>query len=314
MTEMRYRRMGNSGLKVSVVGLGTNNFGRRTDEAASIRVLHAALDRGINFIDTADVYGTGASEKFIGRGLKGRRGDAIVATKFGMSMGEGPYRTGGSRLYIRKAVEDSLRRLNTDYIDLYQMHRYDPDTPLDETLTTLDDLVREGKVRYIGNSNFSGWQIADADWIARSRGWAPFVSAQNRYSLLDRSVEKEVIPACERFGLGMIPWGPLASGLLSGKYRRGEPAPDGTKLSNPAVGDRFLTPENFDRVEALERFAEERGISLLQVALGGLAAQPQVASVIAGATSPEQVEDNAEAGLWEPSAEDLEEINRITET
>ncbi len=311
MTEMRYRRMGSSGLKVSVVGLGTNNFGRRIDEAASIRVLHAALDRGINFIDTADVYGTGASEEFIGRGLKGRRGEAIIATKFGMSMGEGPYRTGGSRLYIRKEIEDSLRRLATDYIDLYQMHRYDPDTPLDETLSTLNDLVHEGKVRYIGCSNFSGWQIADADWIARTHGWTSFVSAQNRYSLLDRSVEKEVIPACERFGLGMIPWGPLASGLLTGKYRRNEAAPSGSKLSNPAMGDRFLTPENFDRVEALERFAEDRGISLLQVALGGLAAQPQVATVIAGATSPEHVEANVEAGLWEPTAEDLEEINRI---
>jgi aryl-alcohol dehydrogenase-like predicted oxidoreductase len=313
MTDMRYRRLGGSGLKVSVVGLGTNNFGRRMDEAASVRVLHSALDCGINFIDTADVYGSGASEEFIGRGLRRRRGDAIIATKFGMSMGEGPYRTGGSRRYIRRAVEDSLRRLNTDYIDLYQMHRYDPDTPLDETLATLDDLVHEGKVRYIGNSNFAGWQIADADWIARTHNWTPFVSAQNRYSLLDRSVEKEVIPACERFGLGMIPWGPLASGLLTGKYRRNEPAPTGSKFENPALGSRFLTPENFDRVEALAQFAQDRGVSLLQIAFGGLAAQPQVASVIAGATSPEQVEANVEAGLWEPTPEDLEEINRITE-
>jgi aryl-alcohol dehydrogenase-like predicted oxidoreductase len=309
---MRYRRVGGSGLKVSVVGLGTNNFGRRMDEAASIRVLHAALDCGINFIDTADVYGSGASEEYIGKGLRRRRADAIIATKFGMSMGEGPYRTGGSRLYLRKTVEDSLRRLNTDYIDLYQVHRFDPDTPLEETLSTLDDLVHEGKVRYIGNSNFAGWQIADADWIARAHGWTPFISAQNRYSLLDRSVEKEVIPACQRFGLGMIPWGPLASGLLTGKYRRDQPAPSGTKLSNPTMGERFLTHENFDRVEALERFAQERGISLLQVAFGGLAAQPQVVSVIAGATSPEQVEANVKAGLWEPTPEDLEEINRIT--
>lgn len=312
MTDMRYRRVGGSGLKVSVVGLGTNNFGRRMDEAASIRVLHAALDCGINFIDTADVYGSGASEEYIGKGLRRRRADAIIATKFGMSMGEGPYRTGGSRLYLRKTVEDSLRRLNTDYIDLYQVHRFDPDTPLEETLSTLDDLVHEGKVRYIGNSNFAGWQIADADWIARAHGWTPFISAQNRYSLLDRSVEKEVIPACQRFGLGMIPWGPLASGLLTGKYRRDQPAPSGTKLSNPTMGERFLTHENFDRVEALERFAQERGISLLQVAFGGLAAQPQVVSVIAGATSPEQVEANVKAGLWEPTPEDLEEINRIT--
>lgn len=311
MTDMRYRRVGSSGLKVSVVGLGTNNFGRRMDEEASIRVLHAALDCGINFIDTADVYGSGASEEYIGKGLRRRRGDAIIATKFGMSMGEGPYRTGGSRLYIRREVEASLRRLQTDYIDLYQMHRFDPDTPLEESLSTLNDLVHEGKVRYIGNSNYSGWQIADADWVARTRGWTPFISAQNRYSLLDRSAERDVIPACERFGLGMIPWGPLASGLLTGKYRRDEAPPAGSKLSNPAMGDRFLTPENFDRVEALERFANERGISLLQVAFGGLAAQPQVASVIAGATSPEQVEANVEAGLWEPCPEDLAEINQI---
>lgn len=311
MTDMRYRRVGSSGLKVSVVGLGTNNFGRRMDEEASIRVLHAALDCGINFIDTADVYGSGASEEYIGKGLRRRRGDAIIATKFGMSMGEGPYRTGGSRLYIRREVEASLRRLQTDYIDLYQMHRFDPDTPLEESLSTLNDLVHEGKVRYIGNSNYSGWQIADADWVARTRGWTPFISAQNRYSLLDRSAERDVIPASERFGLGMIPWGPLASGLLTGKYRRDEAPPAGSKLSNTAMGDRFLTPENFDRVEALERFANERGISLLQVAFGGLAAQPQVASVIAGATSPEQVEANVEAGLWEPSPEDLAEINQI---
>jgi aryl-alcohol dehydrogenase-like predicted oxidoreductase len=311
MTEMRYRRLGRSGLKVSVVGLGTNNFGRKLDEAGSLRVLNAALDRGINFIDTADVYGAGASEEIIGKALRRRRREAIIATKFGMSMGDGPYRTGGSRLYIRRAVEDSLRRLQTDYIDLYQMHRYDPDTPLDETLATLDDLVHEGKVRYIGNSNYSGWQIADADWTARTHHWSPFVSAQNRYSLLDRSVEREVIPACERFGLGMIPWGPLASGMLTGKYRRNEAPPEGSKFSNTTIGERFLTPENFDRVEALERFAGERGISLLQVAFGGLAAQPAVTSVIAGATTPEQVEANVKAGLWEPAAEDLEEINRI---
>lgn len=312
MTDMRYRRLGGSGLKVSVVGLGTNNFGRKLDEQASLRVLGAALDCGINFIDTADVYGSGASEEAVGKALRRRRSDAIIATKFGMSMGEGPYRTGGSRIYIRRAVEDSLRRLQTDYIDLYQMHRYDPDTPLDETLATLDDLVHEGKVRYIGNSNFAGWQIADADWVARTHNWTPFVSAQNRYSLLDRSVEHEVIPACERFGLGMIPWAPLASGMLTGKYRRNQPPPEGSKFSNAAIADRFLTPENFDRVEALERFARERGVSLLQVAFGGLAAQPAVSSIIAGATTPEQVEANVEAGLWEPTAEDLKEINRIT--
>jgi aryl-alcohol dehydrogenase-like predicted oxidoreductase len=311
MSDMRYRRLGGSGLKVSVVGLGTNNFGRRIDEAASVRVVHAALDRGITFLDTADVYGGGKSEEFIGKALQGRRQEAIIATKFASPMGEGPYQRGGSRLYVRRAVEESLRRLNTDYIDLYQMHWFDPETAIEETLSTLDDLVREGKVRYIGSSNFSGWQIADADWVAQMSGFERFVSAQNQYSLLNRSVEREVIPACERFDVGMIPYSPLANGLLTGKYRRGQPPPPGTKLAGSPNADRYLTPENFTAVEGLERFASEHGISLLQVAFGGLAAQPQVSSVIAGATSPEQVRANAEAGLWEPSDEELEEIDGI---
>lgn len=311
MSEMRYRRLGGSGLKVSVVGLGTNNFGRRMDEAASVRVVHAALDCGITFLDTADVYGGGKSEEFIGKALQGRRQDAIVATKFGSRMGEGPYQQGGSRLYVRRAVEESLRRLNTDYLDLYQMHWADPETPIEETLSTLNDLVHEGKVRYLGSSNFSGWQIADAEWVARVHGWDRFVSAQNQYSLLNRSVEREVIPACERFDIGMVPYSPLANGLLTGKYRRGQPPPPGSKLAGSPNADRYLTPENFEVVEGLERFASEHGLSLLQIAIGGLAAQPQVASVIAGATSPEQVEANAEAGMWEPSAEEMKEIDQI---
>jgi aryl-alcohol dehydrogenase-like predicted oxidoreductase len=230
-------------------------------------------------------------------------------------MGDRSHDEGGSRLHIRQAVEASLRRLGTDYIDLYQMHWSDPDTPLEETLDTLNDLVHEGKVHYIGCSNFAGWQIADAAWIARTNHWAPFVSVQNRYSLLDRSVEREVIPACERFGLGMIPYSPLGSGMLTGKYRRGQPPPAGAKLAQmPQMAERFLTDANFDAVESLERFAGERGLSLLQVAIGGLAAQPQVASVIAGAMSPEQVAANVEAGLWEPSPEELAEIDRIAPT
>ncbi len=314
MSDMRLRRLGDSGLKVSVVGLGCNNFGRRLDQAATARVVHAALDCGITLFDTADVYSSGESERFLGAALKERRDDVIIATKFRSSMGEGPYDQGGSRRYIRRAVEASLSRLGTDYIDLYQMHSPDDETPIEETLSTLNDLVREGKVRYLGCSNFAGWQIADAAWIAGTNRWTPFVSAQNHYSLLERKVEQEVIPACERFGLGMLPYFPLASGLLTGKYRRDQSPPDGTRLAGSPAADRWLTDERFDVVEGLERFAQERGLNLLQIAIGGLAAQPAVASVIAGATRPEQVVANVEAGLWEPSAEDLAEIDRLAPT
>lgn len=311
MSEMQYRRLGSSGLEVSVVGVGCNNFGRRLDKSGAVRVVHTAMDCGINLLDTADVYGAGASEEYIGEAVKGRRDDVIIATKFSSPMGEGPNRRGGSRSYIRRAVEASLRRLQTDYIDLYQMHSPDPETPMEETLSALNDLVHEGKVRYIGCSNYAGWQIADATWIARTRGWAPFVSAQNEYSLLEREVERDVIPACAYFGLGMLPYFPLAGGALTGKYRRGENAPQGARLANNPNANRFLNDHTFNIVEGLETFARERGISLLQVAIGGLAAQPQVASVIAGAMSPEQIEANVVAGLWTPSIDDLEQINRI---
>lgn len=314
MTDMRYRTLGNSGLQVSVVGLGCNNFGRRLDEAATAKVVHTALDCGITLFDTADVYGSGQSEQYLGAALRGRRDDAVIATKFRSKMGEGPYNQGGSRRYIRKAVEDSLRRLETDYIDLYQMHSPDPATPIEETLSALNDLVREGKVRYIGSSNFSGWQIADAAWISRTEHLAPFIAAQNEYSLLDRSLERDVIPACERFGVGMLPYFPLASGLLTGKYHRGQPAPEGTRLAGSPRAGEMLNNQNFDIVEGLERFAKERGITLLDVAIGGLAAQPAVDSVIAGATKPEQIEANVKAGSWVPTAEDLAEIDRIAPT
>jgi aryl-alcohol dehydrogenase-like predicted oxidoreductase len=314
MSEMRYRRLGSSGLKVTVVGVGCNNFGRLLDERGAAMVVHAAMDRGINFFDTADVYGAGDSECFLGAAIKGRRDRVIVATKFRSPMGKGPNDQGGSRLYIRRAVEASLRRLDTDYIDLYQMHEPDPDTPIEETLHTLDDLVHEGKVRYIGSSNFAGWQIADAAWVSRVNRWTPFVSAQNRYSLVDRGVEREVIPACAYFGVGMIPFSPLASGLLTGKHRRGAPPAAGTRLANNPRAGRFLNDANFNVVERLEKFAAERGLSLLQVAIGGLAAQPQVASVIAGAMTEEQVAANVEASSWVPRADDLAEIDRLAPT
>jgi aryl-alcohol dehydrogenase-like predicted oxidoreductase len=313
MSAMAFRRLGGSGLKVSVVGLGCNNFGRRLDQEAATRVVHAAMECGVTLFDTADVYSTGESERYLGAAVKRRRERVLIATKFASPTGDGPYDRGGSRLYVRRAVEASLKRLGTDYIDLYQMHSPDPETPIEETLSTLDDLVREGKVRYLGSSNYSGWQIADADWIARSQLWERFVSAQNHYSLLHREVEKDVLPACERFQVGMLPFFPLASGMLTGKYRRGEPIPEGTRLAGNPNPARWLNERNFLVIENLERFARERGLTLLQIAIGYLLARPQVASVIAGATRPEQVVANVEAGQWKPTPVELDEIEKIAE-
>ncbi len=312
MSDQEKRQLGGGVLQVTVVGIGCNNFGRRLDVEGASRVVHAALDDGINFFDTADLYGEGQSEEMLGAALKSRRAEAVIATKFG-HMGGPEGRRGASRRWIRVAVEESLRRLDTDWIDLYQMHTPDPNTPIEETLETLTELVSEGKIRCAGSSNLDGWQIADADWIARSRGLTRFVSAQNEYSMLNRSVENEVIPACAHFDVGMIPFSPLGNGVLTGKHRRGRPPEPGTRLATaPGVNaSRWLNDRNFDIVEALEPFAAERGVSLLDVAIGGLAAQPQVVSVIAGAMSPEQVHANARAGFWRPSAADLEELDRI---
>lgn len=305
------RPIGGGALQATVVGLGCNNFGRRLDTEGAARVVHAALEEGITFFDTADIYGGGQSEEMLGAALKGRREDVVIASKFGHKSG-GPD-CGGSRAWIRVAIENSLRRLDTDWIDLYQHHTPDPVTPIEETLETLTELVSEGKIRCAGSSNLAGWQIADADWMARTRGLTRFVTAQNAYSLLDRSVEEEVIPACAHYDVAMIPYSPLANGLLTGKHRRGQPPVPGTRLATApgANPSRWLTDANFDVVEAVEAFAQERGISILDVAIGGLAAQPQVVSVIAGATSPEQVRANAQAGHWRPSAADLEELDRI---
>jgi aryl-alcohol dehydrogenase-like predicted oxidoreductase len=312
---MRYRTLGGSDLSVSVVGLGCNQFGRRVDADGARAVVDAALDHGVNFFDTADIYGRprGSSEEYLGAALKGRRDDVIVATKFGMDMfgANGPdHGARGRRGYIQRAVEASLRRLGTDHIDLYQMHEPDPNTPIGETLAALDELIAAGKVRYIGNSNFAGWQIADAAWTAQTMMKARFISAQNRYSLLSRDVEKEVVPACEYYELGLLPYFPLASGLLTGKYHRGEAAPQNTRLAQAEYADR-LANAPWDRIEALEAFAAARGLRLLDVAIGGLAAKPAVASVISGATSPDQVASNVAAGQWEPTPEDLAELDRI---
>ena len=312
---MDLRRLGNSGLVVSVAGLGTNNLGIKLDMDGSREVVHAALDEGITLFDTSDSYGT--SEERLGELLKGNRDDVVIATKFGSDTRERGIDNGedwgarGSRRYIRRAVESSLRRLRTDWIDLYQMHRPDPATPLEETLSALDDLVHEGKVRYIGSSNFAGWQVAEAQWTSRTRRYERFVSAQNEYSWLERGIEADLIPALEHYGIGLLPYFPLASGLLTGKYRRGEPAPQGSRIQ--AWGrESVLTDATFDVIDKLESFAAERGVSLLDVAIAGLAAQPAVSSIIAGATSREQVARNVAAGDWHPSASDLAALDQIT--
>ena len=307
---MKVRRLGNSGLKVSVVGLGCNNFGMRIDQDQTQGVVDAAIDAGITLFDTADVYGGTQSEVFLGKALGKRRHDIILATKFGMPVGQDPKKRGGSRKWIMTAVEDSLRRLRTDHIDLYQHHQPDADTPVDETLRALDDLVTQGKVRYLGNSNYSGWQIADADWIAA--GPTRFVSAQNLYSLLERDVEREVLPACEHFGLGFLPFFPLASGLLTGKYKRGVAPPEGTRLAAwGARGEAAMSDANFDKVEALEAWAAERGHTLLELAFAWLLGHEVVSSVIAGATSVEQVRTNAATAGWRLTPEEVAEVSKL---
>jgi aryl-alcohol dehydrogenase-like predicted oxidoreductase len=304
---MRTRRLGSEGPEVSLVGLGCNNFGMRVDLDGTRAVVDAALDSGVTLFDTADIYGNkGGSESFLGEVLEGRRDRVVLATKFGGDMGDST-KARGSRDYIRKAIDASLERLRTDYVDVYQYHTPDHVTPFEETFGALDELVREGKARYIGHSNLEAAQVEEIDALARKRGWARPVSAQNQYSLLRREAEDGLLPVCERLGIGVLPYFPLASGLLTGKYRRGQPPPEGTRLSGRA---EVLTDETFDRLEALEAFAEERGLTLLQVAIGGLAAQPAVASVIAGATKPEQVRANAAAGEWVPTPEDLAALNK----
>jgi aryl-alcohol dehydrogenase-like predicted oxidoreductase len=312
---MTYRPLGDSGLVVSAVGIGCNAFGRRVDLDAVRGIVDAADDTGVTFLDTSDSYGMGQSEEMIGVALEGRRDRFVIATKFGSDMGgtNGPdHGARGSRRYVRRAVEASLKRLRTDRIDLYQLHFPDPITPIEETLSVLTDLVREGKVQYVGCSNASGWQVADWDWTARTSGLERFVSVQNRYSLLDRAIEAEVVPVAERFGLGVLPYFPLEYGLLTGKYHRGQEAPDGSRArSGPSP---WFENADWDRVEALEKYAEVRDLSILDVAISGLAAQPTVACVISGATSGDQVRANARAVRWKPTAQDLEELDAITKS
>ena len=320
---MEQRSLGRSGLQVSAIGLGCNNFGGRIGLEAAREVVHAALDAGITLFDTADVYGAlgigtatshkGASEEILGAILGPRRRDVVVASKFGMPMDDAGTLSGASRRYIVRAVEDSLRRLGTDWIDLYQQHRFDPKTPIEETLRALDDVVRAGKVRYVGCSNFAAWQVADAMWTAREGGLSPFVSCQDELSLLVRGADAELLPAMERFGLGLLPYFPLASGLLTGKYRRNATMPAGARLTETQrLADRYLTDRHWPVVEALQDFCDQRGRTMVELAFSWLLSRGPVASVIAGATQVDQVRQNAAAGGWALAADDLAELDRIT--
>jgi aryl-alcohol dehydrogenase-like predicted oxidoreductase len=302
---VKTRSLGAEGPEVSVVGLGTNNFGGRIDYEQSKAVVDEAIEQGITLFDTADIYSQGTSEEFIGRALEGRRDAVFVATKFGKPMDANPSESRGSPEYIRWAVEESLRRLRTDVIDVYQMHEPDPSTPIEETLGALDELVRAGKVRWIGSSNYSAAQVEEADTIARERGLTRFVAAQNEYSLVKREVEDDLLPLCDRLGIGMLPYFPLASGLLTGKYAPGE------VLTEGRLAGREIPPERWAQVDALQRYADERGIALLDVAIGGLLAMPAIASVIAGATKPEQVRANVKAGSWEPKQNDVAALRAL---
>ena len=311
---MELRNLGRSGLRVSAIGLGCNNFGGRIGLEASRDVVHKALDLGVTLFDTADVYGErGGSEICLGQILGHERKRIVLATKVGMPMNDTAMGLGASRRYLINAIEDSLRRLRTDWIDLYQIHCTDPLTRIEETLGALDCLVRHGKVRYVGCSNFAAWQVADAQWTARNRNFTAFISCQEEYSLLARDVEREVLPAARHYGLGLLPYFPLASGLLTGKYRRNAPMPEQARLTKTQrLADRYLTERNWHLAERLSEFAASRGRSLLELAFSWLLYRPPVASVIAGATRPAQIEENVSAGEWELSAEDLNDIDAIT--
>jgi len=317
---MEYRSMGNSGLKPSVVSLGGDTFGRDIDERTTMAVIDYALGIGVNYIDTADVYGRGGgrSEEFVGRAIRGRRPGVILATKFGVAVGEGAQQFAstaglGARAYVMKAVDASLKRLNTDYIDLYQFHMPDPATPIEDTLRALDDIVRSGKVRFIGGSNLPGWELCEALWISKAAGLKSFVAVQPRYNLLDRHCEEEVVPCCQAYGIGVIPWYPLAGGFLTGKYQRGAALPGGTRFqSNPGMYAWLLTETNFDQLEKLQQFAADRGHTIAELAIAWLVSHPWITTVIAGVTKPEQLAGNVAAAGWKLDMGEMGEIDRIT--
>ena len=310
---MRYRQLGNSGLQVSAIGLGANNFGGRLDAGRTETVVHAAVDAGVNLIDTSNSYGGGLSEEFIGLALDGRRSRAVIATKVSSRIAEGPNNSGNSRKHIMDQVDVSLRKLRTDYIDLYQIHWWDPNTPIEETLRALEDLIRDGKIRYAGCSNFAAWQVCESHWTAKTLGIDSFSSVQPRYSMMYRQPEAEMVPFCEKYGVGILPYYPLENGFLTGKYRRDQAPPEGTRLSENDRG--VLTERNFDILEKLEAFSAQRGHTVLELAFAWLlASSPMVSSVIAGATRPEQIQANAAAADWELTAEELAEVNSILES
>jgi aryl-alcohol dehydrogenase-like predicted oxidoreductase len=313
---MEYRNLGKTGLKVSILGLGANNFGWWIDEQASAAVINHALEIGINYIDTADMYDSGRSEEFIGRILKGKRREVLIASKFAYAMGAGVNDRGGSRWYVMRALEASLKRLQTDYIDLYQMHAPDPATPIEETLRALEDAVKAGKVRYIGCSNFAGWQLSEALWTSRVNSLNSFVTVQPKYNIFERQIEQELIPCCKAHGVGVIPWGPLAGGFLTGKYRRGEPAPI------PATGAReakaflhlysgVMTDANWERLGKLDAFAKARGHKVSDLAIAWLLSHPWLSTVIAGATKPEQLDANLKGAEWKLTPEEVAEVEQI---
>ncbi len=308
---MQYRQLGRSGVRVSVIGLGTNQFGRKVDQAGVNAILDAALDQGINFIDTADAYAEGKSEETLGHAMQGRREKVVLATKVFNAMGTGPNDRGASRAHILRGVEDSLRRLRTDFIDLYQIHRWDKDTPIQETMRTLDDLITSGKVRYIGASNFASWQLAKANLLAEMHHWEPFVTVQSHYHMLERELEREVIPYCLEHGVGLIPFFPLAGGFLTGKYWQGQPPPSGSRGESSAYVQGYMTPENHARVERLTAWAAAHEHSMAELAHAWLLAQPVVASVISGATRAEQVIENAKAGEWVLIGDEVKEVDDI---
>ncbi len=310
---MEYRRLGCSGLKVSEISLGTNTFGRRADEQTSIAIVKHALDMGINFIDTADTYDRGRSEEFIGKAVKNQRSQVTIATKFGYPMGDGPNDRGGSRYYIMKAIETSLKRLQTDYIDLYQMHVPDPTTPIGETLRALDDLVRAGKVRYIGCSNFAAWQLCEALWTSRLNNLQSFVTVQPRYNILDRQIETELVSCCQAYNIGVIPWGPLAGGFLTGKYHQEEKAMPDWRLSKPTqLYGSIFTEANWSKLAKLEAFTAERSHTVGELAVAWLLAKPWISTVIAGAREIEQVSANVAAAEWKLTVEEVAEVEAIS--
>jgi aryl-alcohol dehydrogenase-like predicted oxidoreductase len=311
MAFMHYRQLGNSGLRTSVIGLGTNQFGGKVDQAGVNEIIAGAIDLGINFIDTADTYTKGKSEETLGVALKGKWHKVVIATKVVSPIGEGVNDRGASRYHILSGLEASLRRLQTDHIDLYQMHRWDEQTPLEETLRTLDDLVSSGKVRYIGASNYAAWQLARANTLAELRGWTSFVSIQNHYHMLERDQEREMIPFCNAHNVGILPFFPLAGGFLTGKYERGKPAPGGTRGESSAYVQRYMTDANFDKIEKLSAWAAERDHTMAELAHAWLLAQPRVSSVISGATKLSQVQSNAKSAGWVLTADELQTVNTV---